>query len=300
MDDCVERRVRLLVADGATAACVAVSKTESKNALELLARAVLAFTEFPDLRGQVLSEGGAKLCLRLTKEATEEGKIKAAHAIARLGTQVDPSIAFPGQRAYEVIHPLVQLLHPDIEGRPNYDALLTLTNLASMSDSVRRRMIKERIVPKAEEYWYMTDHPHLRAAAAEFAEEDDRLALASTAGFAILTRSDEACRRIVDEMKSWPDVLKDICMSENTEVQRRGLMAIANMVESCEKVASEVVASEIFRVLVAITKLKNKDRSPAKKEAQRALDAAVKWGIIRPTDREIYEQNTGISTVPEE
>ncbi|VDK79074.1 unnamed protein product [Gongylonema pulchrum] len=77
-------------------------------------------------------------------------------------------------------------------------------------------------------------------------------------------------------------------------------MAIANMVESCEKVASEIVASEIFRVLVAITKLKNKDRSPAKKEAQRALDAAVKWGIIRPTDREIYEQNTGISTVPEE
>lgn len=36
-----------------------------------------------------------------------------------------------------------------------------------MSDSVRRRMLKERIVPKAEEYWYMTDHPHLRAAAAE-------------------------------------------------------------------------------------------------------------------------------------
>lgn len=60
-DDCVERRVRLLVKDGATAACVAVSKTESKNALELLARAMLAFTEFKDLRGQILSEGGAKV-----------------------------------------------------------------------------------------------------------------------------------------------------------------------------------------------------------------------------------------------
>ncbi|EJD75017.1 UNC-45 protein [Loa loa] len=328
-DDYVERRVRLLVADGATTACIAISKTESRNALELLARAMLAFTEFSDLRGQILSEGGAKLCLHLAKNATPVGKIKAAHAIARLGSQVDPAIAFPGQRVYEVIRPLIELLHPDIEGRPNYDALLTLTNLASMNDSIRRRMIKERVVSKTEEYWFMTDHAQLRAAAAELllnllfcedffneivrsgtdrlklwvlysAEEDERLALASSGGFAILTENEAACKRIIDELKSWPEVLKDICMSENIEVQRRGLIGVANMMQSSEKVACEIVASEIFRVLIAITKLKDKDRVPAQEEARRALDAAVKWGIIRPTDREIYERNTGICTVPEE
>lgn len=53
-------------------------------------------------------------------------------------------------------------------------------------------------------------------------------------------------------------------------------------------------------MLIAITKLKNKEREGAQKEARRALDAAVKWGIIKPTDRELYEQKTGISTVPEE
>lgn len=58
--------------------------------------------------------------------------------------------------------------------------------------------------------------------------------------------------------------------------------------------------SEVFRVLVAITKLKNKERVGAQKEAQRALDAAVKWGIIKPSEREIYEKSTGISTIPEE
>ncbi|VDM43851.1 unnamed protein product [Toxocara canis] len=315
-DDCVERRVRLLVKDGATAACVAISKTESKNALELLARAMLAFTEFKDLRGQILSEGGAKLLLRLTKESTPEGKIKAAHAIARLGAEADPTIAFPGQRAYEVVKPLAELLHPDIEGRPNYDALLTLTNL-------------ERVVPKAEEYWYMTDHQHLRAAAAELllnllfceeffkqtiqpgtdklklwvlyaAEEDERLAMASSAGFAMLSESEQACKRIIEEIKSWPDVIKEICMAENNEVQRRGLIGVANMVESCEKVACEIIASEVFQVLVAVAKLKNKERIGAQKEAQRALDAAIKWGIIQPSEREIYERSTGISTVPEE
>ncbi|VDP24873.1 unnamed protein product [Onchocerca flexuosa] len=144
-----------------------------------------------------------------------------------------------------------------------------------MSDSVRRRMIKERVMPKAEEYWFMTDHAQLRAAAAELflnllfcedffkevirpgtdrlklwvlysAEEDERLALASSAGFAILTESEEACKRIIDEMKSWPEILRDICMSENIEIQRRGLIGIANMVQSSEKVACEIVAIYFF------------------------------------------------------
>lgn len=115
----------------------------------------------------MISEGGAKLCLQLYKEAEGEGKIKAAHAIAKLGCAADPSIAFSGQRMYEIVKPMVELLHPDLEGRSNYDSLLTLTNLASVSDSVRKRILKERAVPKIEEYWFMTDHEDLRAAAAE-------------------------------------------------------------------------------------------------------------------------------------
>lgn len=58
--------------------------------------------------------------------------------------------------------------------------------------------------------------------------------------------------------------------------------------------------TELFHVLVAITKLKNKERFNAQKEAQRALDAAIKWDIIRPTDRELYEKKTGLSTLPED
>lgn len=79
--------------------------------------------------GQIISEGGAKLCLQLYKEAEGEGKIKAAHALAKLGCAADPNIVFSGQRMYEVVKPMVELLHPDLEGRSNYDALMTLTNL---------------------------------------------------------------------------------------------------------------------------------------------------------------------------
>ncbi|RCN35472.1 tetratricopeptide repeat protein [Ancylostoma caninum] len=330
-DDYVEKRIRCLVEEGAVAACVAVSKTESHKALELLARAMLAFAEFEDLRGRIISEGGTKLCLRLAKEATPEGKIKAAHAIAKLGAKADPQIAFPGQRAYEVVKPLCELLHPDIEGKPNYDALLTLTNLASMSDSVRRRILKERAVPKIEEFWFMTDHEHLRAAAAELllnllfldeffkdtvkkgtdklklwvlyaAEEGERLARAASAAFAILTEDVDANRRILDEVKTWPDVFKEIAMHEDPEAQRRGLMGIANIMESDEKLCAEIVASEVFRVLVAITKLgpKNEARKGATEQAKRGLAAAEKFGIIKPTDREMYERTNQVSTIREE
>uniref|UniRef100_A0A914ZCE2 UNC-45/Cro1/She4 central domain-containing protein n=1 Tax=Panagrolaimus superbus TaxID=310955 RepID=A0A914ZCE2_9BILA len=270
-DDYVDKRIRSLVRDGAVTACVAVSKTESKSALDLLARCMNAFCGMDDIGGQIISEGGAKLLLHLFKECTPDGKIKAAHGLAKLGTKADPNIAFGGQRMYEVVRPMVELLHPDIDGMPNYTALLTLTNLASVSDSVRKRILKEKAVPKIEEYWYMTNHDHLRAAAAECllnllfldefyddtvapgtdrlklwflycSEEDERLALACSAGFAILTRDVNACKRIIEEVKSWPEVMKEISMAENPEVQRRVLMGIANMIESDEKVASEIVA----------------------------------------------------------
>ncbi|WKY17126.1 hypothetical protein Q1695_001614 [Nippostrongylus brasiliensis] len=330
-DDYVEKRVRCLVEEGAVSACVAISKTESHKALELLARAMLAFSEIEDLRGRIICEGGTKLCLRLTKEATPEGKIKAAHAIAKLGAKTDPQIAFPGQRAYEVVKPLCELLHPDIEGKPNYDALLTLTNLASVSDSVRRRILREKAVPKIEEFWFMVDHEHLRCAAAELllnllfldeffkstvqkgtdrlklwvlyaAEENERLARAASAAFAILTEDVDANRRIFDEIKSWPEVFKEIAMHEDVEAQRRGLIGIANIMESDEKLCSEIIASDIFRVLVAVAKLgaSNAARKGAAEQARRGLAAAEKFGIIRPTDRELFERTSNISTIPEE
>ncbi|PIC40960.1 hypothetical protein B9Z55_008541 [Caenorhabditis nigoni] len=222
-EDFVEKRVRALVEEGAVPACVAVSKTESKNALELIARTLLAFSEYEDLRGRIIAEGGTVLCLRLTKEASGEGKIKAAHAIAKLGSKADPTTSFPGQRAYEVVKPLCDLLHPDVEGKANYDALLTLANPASVSDSIRGRILKEKAIPKIEEFWFMTDHKHLRAAASELllnllffdkfydetpgtdrlklwvlysAEvEDERLSRTSATGFAILTEDENGFLR---------------------------------------------------------------------------------------------------------
>lgn len=273
----IDKRVKALVKGGAVTACVSVAKTESKNALELLARCMLAFTTDQSLCGQVVSEGGAKLLLNLYKEAEGEGKIKAAHALAKLGVASDPNITFAGQRMYEVVKPMVELLHPEVEGLANYDALLTLTNLASVSDSVRKRIMKEKAMPKVEEFWFMTDHEHLRSAAAElllnmlFLEEffdymakdsqdrlklwalycdegEERLQLASSAGFALLTEDEGAAKRFIDEISSWPELFVEIAQNEHPEVQRRGIMAIANIVEKSEKLAAKIMAVRVLKI----------------------------------------------------
>lgn len=85
------------------------------------------------------------------------------------------------------------------------------------------------------------------------AEGEDRLRLASSGGFAILTRDKVACRRFIDEIKSWSELFVEICMSENPEVQRRCLIGIANMVESDEKVASELIAVCAKRLLDSLS-----------------------------------------------
>lgn len=38
----------------------------------------------------------------------------------------------PHVSVFQVVKPLCELLHPDIEGKPNYDALLALTNLVRL------------------------------------------------------------------------------------------------------------------------------------------------------------------------
>lgn len=78
-----------------------------------------------------------QLLVKLALNGTEAGRTHAAQALAKIGATINPEIAFPGQRMYEIVKPMVGLLHYDRSGLQNYEALLTLTNLASMSDSVR-------------------------------------------------------------------------------------------------------------------------------------------------------------------
>ncbi|KRY66835.1 E3 ubiquitin-protein ligase UBR5, partial [Trichinella pseudospiralis] len=328
-DEYVKNRIKLLVNEGAVSACVALSSTESERCREFLARALHGFTKEPQHRGIVVQEGGVKLLIDLAQRCTDEGKIIAAHALARIGITMDPKMAFSGQRCYEVVKPIISLLHPDMSAEQNYEALLALTNLAAVSDSVRNKMMQEKVLPKLEEFWFLQEHEPLRAASAELfhnlllndkvfqqvakpgtdrlklwllycsAEDDERLALISTSAMLMLTEDAAVCSRIVQEHPNWPDLFKTPCMHENEQLQLNAIACVKNLMNSGQEAAAQVVSSELFEILVAICKLPKSNREKAVTLAYETLKLAVTYDLVKPTSRELYEQLTGKPTMVE-
>ena len=69
-------------------------------------------------------------------------------------------------QACETVKPISGLLDIDAGALQTYEGLLALTNLASMNDTVRKRIVKENVFSMVENYMYDT-HEELRTASAE-------------------------------------------------------------------------------------------------------------------------------------
>ena len=138
--------------------------TDSANILELIARILNAICEKQEHRGTVVQQGGARELLTIWKKATPKGRILAAQALARIGITQAPSVAFPGQRGYEVVKPLLSILHIECTALQNFESLLALCNLAGESDTLRRRIVEDEGLGKIEHYMY-EEHQMLKRAA---------------------------------------------------------------------------------------------------------------------------------------
>lgn len=140
--------------------------TESTNVMELIARILNAICERENLRGMVVAQGGARELIRIATKSNEKGKTHASQALARIGINSSPSVAFPGQRMYEVIKPLLALLDLDRTALENFEALLALCNIVGESESCRKRVFDEKGFMKIEHYAY-EKHTKLRMAAVQ-------------------------------------------------------------------------------------------------------------------------------------
>lgn len=164
--DFVNKRLSILANEGVTTALVALSKTESDNSKELIARVFNALCSQQDLRGIVVQQGGTKVLLAMSLKGTAYGKRQASQALARIGITINPETAFPGQRILEVIRPFLNLLHPDCTGLENFEALMALCNLASVNETVRQRILKEGGLTKVEAMLF-EDHIMITRAATQ-------------------------------------------------------------------------------------------------------------------------------------
>ncbi|CAH1772776.1 unnamed protein product [Owenia fusiformis] len=306
----VDKRVAKLVKAGIGNALVALSKTDSASSKELLSRAFLAVSYYEENRGLLVQQGAVKALINLSLEGTDVGKILAAQSLAKIGITMNPDIAFPGQRCVEVVRPMIHLLHPDNQGLQNFEALMCLTNIASLNDTARKRIVSEGGVATIEGYMY-EEHEMIRRAATEcmcnmilteevfnlYLGENDRvkllvlysgvddmkLAKAASGALAMLSREKVICEKIL-QVKSWCEIFQVVCANEDADIQHRGLYTIMNVFEHSKELALKVVESSMFEVVLAITCLQEPERAQAKECAEACLEKAVEYELVKRTD----------------
>ncbi|XP_035999482.1 protein unc-45 homolog B isoform X1 [Fundulus heteroclitus] len=315
--DFIEKRVKRLLKAGVTSALAVMVKADTAiltdQTKEMLARVFLALAEDPKDRGTIVAQGGGKALIPLALEGTEKGKVKASYALAKIASVSNPEIAFPGERVYEVIRPLVSLLHTDKEGAENYEALRGLTNLAGFSEKLRTKMVKEKALPEIENHMF-EENERIRLAATECmcnlvtckevqaryledgndklkllillcGEDDEKLQIAAAGGLAMITASEKKlCTKMTRVTAQWLEILQRLCLHTNPSIQHRGLVIVYNMLNSDDaELAKKLIESEMLEILSVIGKAEdNPKRQNPIDVARTCLVKAMDLGLIKP------------------
>ncbi|XP_042221331.1 protein unc-45 homolog B-like [Homarus americanus] len=312
--DFVDKRVTILAEEGAATALTALSKTDSQNSRELIARLFNAICQMQDNRGLVVQQGGTKALLDLATEGTKKGKTVAAQALARIAITINPEVAFPGQRAYEVVRPLLKLLDPECQALENFESLMGLTNIAGISESTRKRIIKERGLPLIENYMF-EHHEMIRRAAIQCmanmcaspdiikllegkndkfkylflcaSDEDEEIIKAAAGALCMVMSESPKCLVKVFEAKDWEEILEFLLSHANKDIQYRGTVIVFLLVSHDKQTAERIIDTHCKTALEAISKIDNPEfvLPKAREYAHNTLKlCATQWKLIKDPD----------------
>uniref|UniRef100_A0A672KYK7 Protein unc-45 homolog B n=1 Tax=Sinocyclocheilus grahami TaxID=75366 RepID=A0A672KYK7_SINGR len=303
--DFIVRRVKKILKAGVTSALTVMVKADNyvltDQTKEMLARVFLALADDIKDRGTIVAQGGGKALIPLALEGTDNGKIKASHALAKIAAVSNPEIAFPGERIYEVVRPLVSLLNTERDGLENFEALLGLTNLAALNDKLRVKILKEKALPEIENYMF-EEHDQIRQAATECM---CNLVCCKEVWMEILTKFIYFNRFKTDTWKmilvpnlidstimfyhlqteQWLEIIQRLCIHDNPEIQHRGLVTVFNMLDADEQLAKKLIECELLEILTFVAKLEdNPKKQDAINAARACLSRALDGGLIKPND----------------
>ncbi|XP_036922584.1 protein unc-45 homolog B [Sturnira hondurensis] len=314
--DFIEMRVKRLLKAGVISALACMVKVDSAiltdQTKELLARVFLALCDNPKDRGTIVAQGGGKALIPLALEGTDVGKVKAAHALAKIAAVSNPDLAFPGERVYEVVRPLVSLLDTQRDGLQNYEALLGLTNLSGRSEKLRQKIFKERALPDIENYMF-ENHDQLRQAATECmcnmalnkevqerfladgndrlkllvllcGEDDDKVQNAAAGALAMLTAAHQKlCLKMTQVTTQWLEILQRLCLHDQLGIQHRGLVIAYNLLVADAELAKKLVESELLEILTVVGKQEPDEKKAAVVQtARECLIKCMDYGFIKP------------------
>jgi len=306
--DFVDKRINTLAEEGAAAALVALAQTESDNCRELIARLLLALCEAPGHRGACVQQGASKALLGLAHQGTDKGRQVAAHALARIAVSINPEVAFPGQRAYETVRPLLALLAVDAPALATFEALLGLTNLAGAGEGQRQRLLKEGGLARVEHCMF-EQHEMIRRAAIQCfanlcmspdvvkalgqkndkfkylflccADEDVEVVKAAAGGLCIALGMEDRLAAKVFEVGAWLETLLFTLSHADPEVTLRGAVLTGLVVGSGRDTARTLINTHVKEALVALCRLPPPLVLPRAQEAAReALQRCVAMELI--------------------
>ncbi|GJN85089.1 hypothetical protein PLIIFM63780_008653 [Purpureocillium lilacinum] len=266
----VGKRCQAVFDVGLVPVLVTHSKNGSPASMGLIVSIIHSMAVTRTLRGPLAQQGAVKLLLVawVTIRDTEDAARRmAAQALARILISTNPALVFGGNRSNPVnaaIRPLVSIVPPDpaAETRdllPTFEALMALTNLASLEDDDTRRTIIRTAWSHVEEQLLASNHLVSKAAvelvcnlvqdpegAAMYADDSAKarnrlhvlLALAdadddgtrSAAGGALasLTGYETVVRGIVHRERGIKVILT-MCNDQDEGLRHRGIVTIHNM-----------------------------------------------------------------------
>ncbi|KAJ3054508.1 Protein unc-45 A [Rhizophlyctis rosea] len=304
VDTEVAKRGEAVAKAGGVPALIALAKSSSENVRDAVSQAFLNLATERTLRGVLVQQGAIKPIINLSTTGSEEGKSSAAQALAKVAITVNPNLAFKGERATELVRPLISLVQNESELK-QFEGLMALTNLASVDDEVRTRIVKAGGV-KAMEFLQFSDNLMVRRAATEalcnmmfdetvFASyagakvgggrlrmmvalcdsEDKETRRAASGALAILSSSEDACKLIMEESRGL-EVVVQLIKEEDGELVHRGAECVKNLAVASGDFARRLEANGVVGVLRGLVVT---GKGPVKDGAIDALKAFKAQGV---------------------
>ncbi|CAK3990080.1 related to actin cytoskeleton organization (Cro1) [Lecanosticta acicola] len=277
---------KLLDADVMPAIVASCKQTSSPTNIAMAVRTLLALSQEQKHRTKMVQQGAVKLLLQIreriakTDKSTSEASIierNASHTLARLLISVNPSHVFSSSLpASSAVTALIPLLSYDQESEqrdllPTFEALLALTNLASMEDNSVRDLQIRVAWEKLEELLFSSNSLVQRAGVelicnlmaspsgvAKFADgsndakrrmqivlaladvEDLATRRAAGGALAMLTEWDAAVTAVLEKDRGI-GVLLSMCEDESDEMKHRGFACVLNVISAPDDVGAKGV-----------------------------------------------------------
>ncbi|KAL2916176.1 SWI5-dependent HO expression protein 4 [Polyrhizophydium stewartii] len=301
-DPAVAKRTKLVVASGALATLSHLAKSDSTNIRDTVAKSYLSIATDASLRGNMIQMGACRALAGLATKGSADGRAAASQALAKIAITSDPNLAFKGQLMFELVRPLVALCGGDDQLR-QFEALMALTNIASVGDDVRAHIVKMEGL-KAMEQLQFSDNTMVRRAATEALcnmmfldevlelyatgqgsrlkmmvalsdSEDFATRRAASGALAVLSSSGSTGAAAVAAQPRAAEILVDLVQDESPELQHRGAETIKNVAAASASAARQIVEAGGVPTLAILAKGSEPTVAQTCVEALRALIAAA-------------------------